>query len=71
MTNQQRAVVETAKFFLTVIVISLVVIFAVLSGHAPWLGVAASLAVLVYGAIIIYEIKLSQIEAQQRHKENV
>ena len=69
MTNQQRAVVETAKFFLTVIAISVTVGFAFVSGWGAWVGIAACTAMLVYGAIMIYEMKLGQIEAQERFKE--
>lgn len=71
MTNQQRAALETAKFFAIVVIISTTVGLAVMTGYAPWLGIAACVTILAYGLIMIYEMKLSQIEAEERRKENV
>lgn len=69
MTNRQRAIVETVKFFLITITISATIGLAVASGYAPWIGIAACVAMLIYGAIMIYEIKLGQIEALDRLNE--
>lgn len=69
MTNRQRAIVETVKFFLTTVTISATVGIALVSGYALWIGIAACVAMLIYGAIMIYEIKLGQIEALDRLNE--
>jgi hypothetical protein len=71
MTNQQRAAFETAKFFLAVIIISATIGLAVISGWGAWVGIVACTAMAVYGAIMIYEIKLGQIEAEQQFKEKI
>ena len=69
MTNRQRAIDETVKFFLITVTISATIGIAVASGYASWIGIAACVAMLIYGAIMIYEIKLSQFEALDRLNE--
>jgi len=69
MTNRQKAIFETAKFFLTVVAISATIGWSVVSGWGAWIGIAACLAMLVYALIMVYEIKLGQIELAQRLEE--
>ena len=71
MTNKQKAIFETAKFFLTVAAIVATIGFAIISSWGAWIGIAACSAMVVYGLIMIYEIKLGQIEAEQNLKEKI
>ncbi len=71
MTNKQKAIFETAKFFLTVVAIVATIGFAITSSWGAWIGIAACSTMVVYGLIMIYEIKLGQIEAEQNLKEKI
>jgi ABC-type lipoprotein release transport system permease subunit len=69
MTNKQRAVFETAKMVAIFIAMGLTFSTIIQTGYGVYLGIAMVVFGLVYALIMMYEMKLGQIESKQRLDE--
>lgn len=69
MTNKQRAIFETAKMVAIFIAMGLTFSTIIQTGYGMYLGIAMVALGVVYALIMMYEMKLGQIEAAQRLDE--
>jgi hypothetical protein len=69
MTNKQQAVLETIKMVAIFIAMGLTFSTIIHTGYGVYLGIAMVAVGLVYALIMMYEMKLAQIEAAQRLDE--
>ena len=69
MTNKQRAIFETAKMVVIFIAMGLTFSTIIQTGYGMYLGIAMVVFGLVYALIMMYEMKLGQIESKQRLDE--
>jgi len=69
MTNKQRAVFETVKMVVIFIVMGLTFSTIIQTGYGVYLGIAMVALGVVYALIMMYEMKLGQIESKQRLDE--
>jgi hypothetical protein len=66
MTNKQQAVFETAKMVVIFIAMSLTFSTIIQTGYGVYLGIAMVALGVVYALIMMYEMKLGQID---RHND--
>jgi hypothetical protein len=68
LTLKQRAALEVAKIFTLAIVIGTGTGILLNTVPLAIIGIGACSIMMIYGAVVVYKMKLSQLEAEEKLK---